>query len=82
MLTKNQIIVRQGRENDSALIYRLILELAKDQNQTEYLETNESEIKKAISRQQSKMGVLVAELNTQIVGYLSFTWNYSIWNAK
>ncbi|HCY82659.1 MAG TPA: N-acetyltransferase [Xanthomarina gelatinilytica] len=82
MLTKNQIIVRQGRENDSALIYRLILELAKDHNQTEYVKTNESEIKKAISGQQDKIGVLVAELNSQIVGYLSFTWNYSIWNAK
>ena len=82
MLTKNQIIVRQGRENDSNLIYRLILELAKDQNQTEYVKTNEGEIKKAISGQQAKMGVLVAELNSQIVGYLSFTWNYSIWNAK
>ncbi len=77
---KVDFIFRQANVSDSNAIYRLMLELAKDHNQTEYVKTNGTKIKKVLSEQQAKMGVLVAELNYQIIGYLSYTWSYSIWN--
>lgn len=57
--------------------HNLLLGLAKNQGQEEYVLTDVSQIKQAIA--ESKFYVLLALVNNEPVGYASYTLNYSIW---
>ncbi|MGB5820957.1 MAG: GNAT family N-acetyltransferase [Saonia sp.] len=78
MTNYKEALIRKAKEEDCEQIFNLIVELAKNHNQTAYVRTNEPEIFDS----EKKMGVIVAEIGSQLIGYLSYTWNYSIWSGN
>ena len=76
------IKIRKATKNDIEALFNLILEIAKFHNQEQFVMTNKEELLIAGFKENPKFGVLVAELDNQLVGYLSYTWNYSIWKGK
>jgi len=75
------IKIREATKKDIDTVYDLILEIAKFHNQEEYVITNKQEMLGSGFNENPKFGVLIAEFNGKISGYLSYTWNYSIWNG-
>ncbi len=82
MTNYEKVLIRKAKEKDCGQIFILIGELAKDHNQETYVQTIEHEIKKALIDSEKKVGVIVAEIDSQLIGYLSYTWNYSIWSGS
>ncbi len=75
------IKIREATENDIDTLYQLILDIAKYHDQEEHVITNKEEMIRSGFGNSPKFGALLAERNGEIVGYLSYTWNYSIWNG-
>ena len=75
------IKIRKATKNDIGILYDLILGIAKFHNQEEYVVTNKQEMLYSGFSGNPKFGALIAELHSEIAGYLSYTWNYSIWNG-
>jgi len=55
--------------------------IAAHHNQEQYVLTDKRELLKAGFGENPKYGVLIAEFEGQVQGYLSYTWNYSMWNG-
>lgn len=75
------IKIRKAVKNDINTIYDLIMGIAKYHNQESYVLTDKRELLKAGFDKDAKYGVLIAEFEEQVIGYLSYTWNYSIWTG-
>ncbi len=75
------IKIREATKNDIGTLYNLILGIAKYHNQEKSVITNSKEMLGSGFGDNLKFGALLAEINGEIVGYLSYTWNYSIWNG-
>jgi len=73
--------IRQAKSEDVDKIFDLILGIAKFHNQEQYVLTSKEKILEAGFGNEPKFEVLLAEFDGEIAGYLSYTWNYSIWNA-
>ncbi|WP_350293994.1 GNAT family N-acetyltransferase [uncultured Croceitalea sp.] len=75
------IKIRKAIKDDLDVIYDLIIGIAKHHNQEQYVLTDKQELLKAGFDKNPKYGVLIAEFEGQVAGYLSYTWNYSIWTG-
>lgn len=75
------IKIRDATKYDIDTLFDLIMGIAKYHNQEEYVLTNKKEMLNSGFNDQPKFGAIIAEFNDRIAGYLSYTWNYSIWNG-
>ncbi len=75
------INIRKATAKDIDALYDLIIGIAKYHNQEQYVQTNKAELLTSGFGDDPKFEVLLAEFDSQIAGYLSYTWNYSIWNG-
>jgi ribosomal protein S18 acetylase RimI-like enzyme len=71
--------IRHAKSADIERIHELIVAIADHHNQSEFVLTDPGELLAAGFGNDPKFGVLLAEYDGSIVGYLSFTINYSIW---
>lgn len=74
--------IRKASKNDIDTLYDLIMGIAKFHDQEKYVITSKQEMLNSGFGESPKFGALIAEYNGQIAGYLSYTWNYSIWNGS
>ena len=75
------IKIREATIDDVDTLYDLILGIAEFHNQEQYVVTSTEEMLESGFGENPKFGALIAEFNGQVAGYLSYTWNYSIWNG-
>jgi GNAT superfamily N-acetyltransferase len=73
------VTVREATISDIDIVYDLIIAIAKHHNQEQYVVTSKDELIKFGFCEKPSFGVLLAEVNGEIAGYCSYTWNYSIW---
>jgi len=73
------VIVREATLSDIDIVHELIIAIAKHHNQEQYVVTNKQELINSGFGSTPLFGVLLAEINGEVAGYCSFTWNYSIW---
>ena len=59
-----------------------MFQLAKHHQLEEWLTTNPAKLCESFLKEDAKFGVLVAMDFNGIHGYLSFTWNFSIWRNE
>lgn len=76
------IKIRQAKGKDVPILFDLMMAIAKHHNQEAYVLTDKDELLRAGFGTDPKFYVLLAEYEKEIAGYLSYTWNYSIWNGK
>ncbi|MDD7886208.1 GNAT family N-acetyltransferase [Flavivirga sp. 57AJ16] len=76
------ITVKEAKKGDEYIIIDLIKQLAANQNPDKYVETNVGLLRKAIFKENPDCSFLLAYNKEKAVGYLSFTWNYSIWIGR
>ncbi|WP_109831387.1 GNAT family N-acetyltransferase [Reichenbachiella versicolor] len=75
------ISIREATKDDVDILYDLIIGIARFHDQEEFVNTNKQEMRNAGFNENPKFGALIAEVNNKVAGYLSYTWNYSIWNG-
>lgn len=75
------IKIREASRDDVDSLFELIMDIARYHNQEQYVATSKAELLKSGFGESPKFGVLLAEYDSEIAGYLSYTWNYSIWNG-
>ncbi|QFU21935.1 GNAT family N-acetyltransferase [Shewanella eurypsychrophilus] len=73
------LIVREACEKDIDTVYDLIIAIARHHDQEQYVVTDKSELLKSGFSENPQFGVLLAEVDGEVAGYASYTWNYSIW---
>ena len=85
---QNEIIINYLKKNgkDSVKQFHEILcekirELYLSKIGELFLMTSKQEMMNSGFADPPKFGALIAEFNGQTAGYLSYTWNYSIWNG-
>lgn len=71
--------IRIATAEDVDALYDLILDIARYHNQEQFVQTNKQELLASGFSGVPAFEVLLAEYNAEIVGYVSFTRNYSIW---
>jgi len=72
---------RKITKEDIPALYDLIMKIARHHSQEQYVNTTEKELMQYGFGENPKYGALVAETDGKLVGYLSYTWNYSIWQG-
>ncbi|MEL6538117.1 MAG: GNAT family N-acetyltransferase [Bacteroidota bacterium] len=77
----DSLTIKAVTPDDVAVLYEMMVGIARYHNQEEYLVTTEEELRKAMTEQPPRLGALVAEVEGKPAGYLSYTWNYSIWKG-
>lgn len=75
------IKIRDATKKDIDSLFDLILGIAKFHDQEKYVLTNKQEMLHSGFNGEPKFGAIIAEFKGQIAGYLSYTWNYSIWRG-
>jgi len=73
------VTVREATILDIETVYDLIIAIAKHHNQEQYVVTNKDELAISGFGSSPSFGVLLAEIDGEVAGYCSYTWNYSIW---
>jgi len=75
------INIREATKKDVKPLFGLIKELATYEDQLHYLKTDLDQITKSAfsNLQPPKFEAIVAENKGVLVGYVTYTWNYSIW---
>lgn len=73
------ISIRKAEVEDVVEIHQMILELADFHHTRNWVKTNPEELMSAGFLTAPQFGVLLAEVEGSTAGYLSYTWNYSIW---
>ncbi|WP_196896042.1 GNAT family N-acetyltransferase [Aureivirga marina] len=76
------IKIRKATKKDVETLYNLIIEIAKYHNQEEFIITDTNKMLNAGFGDYPRFGALLAEYDNKVVGYLSYTWNYSIWGGS
>ena len=71
--------VREATISDIDIVYDLIIAIAKHHNQEQYVITDKQELINSGFGHTPSFGVLLAEIDGEVAGYCSYTWNYSIW---
>ena len=71
--------IREATIDDVDEIYRLILGIAKHHDLEKFVLTNKEALIKSGFGDNRKFGVILAEADDEIAGYISYTLNYSIW---
>ncbi len=73
------INIRKATKDDIEIFYELLIGIAKHHNQEQYVLTNKEELLKSGFYESPKFGVLLAEYDGIVAGYVSYTKSYSIW---
>jgi len=73
------VTVREATLSDIDIVYELIFAIAKHHEQEQYVITTKAELINSGFGDSPSFGVLLAELDGEVAGYCSYTWNYSIW---
>ena len=73
------ITIRKATSSDVGKIYELLIALAEHHDQTDYVLTTKTELSQCGFREDPKFFVLLAEYGGSVVGFLSYTIQYSIW---
>ncbi|MGX1930273.1 N-acetyltransferase family protein [Flagellimonas sp. 2504JD4-2] len=73
--------IRKATSDDIDVLFELILKIAAYHNQEQYVNTDEEKLLNDGFGTNPRYGALIAEVNGKSVGYLSYTWNYSIWTG-
>jgi len=73
------IKVREATISDIDIVYDLIIAIAKHHNQEQYVVTTKDELIEFGFGDAPSFGVLLAEIDGEVAGYCSYTWNFSIW---
>lgn len=73
------VTVREATVSDVDIVYDLIIAIAKHHEQEQYVITTKDELMNSGLGDASIFGVLLAEIDGEVAGYCSYTWNYSIW---
>ena len=73
--------IRKAIAQDIDTLYDLIMGIAKHHGQEAYVKTTKEEMLAAGFGENPQFGALLAEVDGKAAGYLSYTWNYSIWNG-
>jgi len=73
------LTVREANAKDVDIVYDLIVAIAKHHDQEQYVVTDRNELLIAGFGDKPLFGVLLAEVDGNVAGYCSYTWNYSIW---
>ena len=71
--------IRHASADDVALVLELITALARHHGQLEYVRTDQSALLTDGFGDDPKFGVLLAETDGDVAGFLSYTICYSIW---
>ena len=73
------VTVREATLSDIDIVHDLIIAIAKHHNQEQYVVTTKDELINSGFGDSPSFGVLLAEIDGEVSGYCSYTWNYSIW---
>lgn len=73
------ITVRKATSSDVDKIYELLMALAEHHDQADYVLTTRTELSRCGFKEDPKFFVLLAEYGDSVVGFLSYTIEYSIW---
>lgn len=73
------INIRRAEKEDIDTLLKLIKGIAQYHDQEQYVLTSKAEMLKSGFGEGEKFGALLAEFGGEIAGYVSYTWNYSIW---
>ena len=73
------VTVREANISDIDIVYDLIIAIAKHHGQEQYVKTNKQNLIDSGFGKTPLFGVLLAEIDSEVAGYCSYTWNYSIW---
>ncbi|MGI9294878.1 MAG: GNAT family N-acetyltransferase [Pseudomonadales bacterium] len=73
------IAIREATSADVDIVYELISAIAKHHGQEQHVITDRSELLISGFGESPKFDVLLAEAEGEVAGFLSYTWNYSIW---
>jgi GNAT superfamily N-acetyltransferase len=73
------ITVREAALSDIDIVHDLIIAIAKHHDQEQYVVTTKGELINSGFGDSPSFGVLLAEIDGEVAGYCSYTWNYSIW---
>ncbi|MBL6446386.1 GNAT family N-acetyltransferase [Fulvivirga sp. 29W222] len=76
------IKIREATKGDVDILYNMIMGIAKFHDHEEFVITDKQKMLSAGFNENPKFGALIAEFNDEVAGYLSYTWNYSIWNGS
>lgn len=66
-------------ERDATSVFQLMKALAQHEGQSEYLKIDLDTFKSHAFKDQPSLGAVVAEQHGQLIGYVSYTINFSIW---
>lgn len=75
------ITIREATIDDVDVIYGFIMAIADFHQQRDLVETSKEEIRESGFGTDPKFGVLLAEIDGEVAGYCTYTWNYSIWRG-
>jgi ribosomal protein S18 acetylase RimI-like enzyme len=75
------ITIREATIADIDAIHALIVAIANHHDQLHNVHTSPEQLRVAGFGENPQFGVLLAEVDGEIAGYASYTWNYSIWLA-
>jgi len=73
------LTIREATKSDIDTLYNLIMAIAEHHDQSQYVITTKKELEQAGFSDNPMFGALLAEVDGEIAGYCSYTWNYSIW---
>ncbi len=73
------INIRHANSSDVPRIYELIRTIANHHDQEQYVITSPGELLESGFGSIPSFGVILAEVESVVIGYLSYTLNYSIW---
>lgn len=78
-MTDLPITLRDAQPDDVEALYALIAALAGHQGQSLFLRASVDVLRRDLSGQPPRFGAFLAVRADEIVGYATYTWNYSIW---
>lgn len=76
------INIRQATAADADQVFALINAIADHHGQSHYVLTSPEQLRNAGFGNDAKFSALLAELDGEAVGFVSYTINYSIWLAR
>jgi len=76
------LLIRSARPEESAIILRLIKDLAEYEKAPDQVEATESDLKATIFSKEPKVFCDVVEVDGEIVGMAIWFLNYSTWQGK
>ncbi|MTI33143.1 GNAT family N-acetyltransferase [Xanthovirga aplysinae] len=78
-IDQKEVLIRRAKKEDVSTVLSMIKKLALHHHALEYVTTNEELLLKNGFNGEEKFGVLLAEVEGEVAGFVSYTINYSIW---